>query len=247
MDLINMAGAKTNLKRTRQQKPVYIQVQEQIRKLIREGELVPGDQLLPERELAEMFGVSRTSVRQALAILDGMGVVEITPRDGAYVRRQSLEEAVAPLTQVLFQERDQVSSLFEVREIIETQAVRLAVFRRDEADIQRLRDLNRQYELDLRKGDLAFEANTNFHIGIVETAKNPLLSEIMCTVLKATMEVYTVARHRSLSNARNLRRFVNEHAQIIDTIEGQDPDLAASLLIKHINDARERVRGQITV
>lgn len=242
---LNMTGAKTNLKRSRQRKPVYIQVEEQIRKLIREGDLVPGDQLLPERELAEMFGVSRTSVRQALAILDGMGVVEITPRDGAYVRRQSLEEAVVPLTQVLFQERDQVSYLFEVREIIETQAVRLAAFRRDEADIRRLRELNGQYELDLRKGDLAFEANTNFHIGIVESAKNPLLSEIMSTLLKATMQVYAVARHRSLSNLHNLLRFVNEHEQIIDAIEGQDSNLAASLLVKHINDARERVRGQV--
>lgn len=235
-----------SLKRTRRRKkPVYIQVEERIRQLIKNGELAPGDQLLPERELADMFGVSRTSVRQALAVLDGMGVIEITPRDGAYVRRQSLEEAVEPLTQVLFQERSQVSHLFEVREIIETQAARLAAYRRDEADLDRLRRLNRQYEADLRKGDLAFEANTRFHIAIVETAKNPLLIDIMCTLLKATMEVYAVARHRSLSSARNLLRFVHEHEQIIDAVAQQDADLAASLITKHINDARERVRIEI--
>lgn len=233
----NAAG----LKRSRRQKPVYLQVEERIRQLIKEGELAPGDQLLPERELAEKFGVSRTSVRQALALLDGMGVIEITPRDGAYVRRQSLEEAVEPLAQVLFQARDQVDHLFEVRQIIETQAARLAALRRAEADLQRLRELNRQYEAGLRGGDLALEANIHFHLGIVETAKNPLLSTIMCTLLTAAIEVYAAARHRSLSNVANLLRFVNEHEQIIEAIAQQDPDLTAGLLTKHITDARQRV------
>jgi GntR family transcriptional repressor for pyruvate dehydrogenase complex len=234
-----------SLKRSARRKPVYIRVEEQIRQMIKEGQLAPGDQLLPERELAETLGVSRTSIRQALAVLDGRGVIEITPRDGAYVRRQSLKDTVEPLTQILFQERSQVSDLFEVREIIETQAVRLVALRRDEADLERLRRLNREYERDLRHGDLAFEANSRFHCAIVETAKNPLLTEIMGTLLTATMEVYISARHRSLSVAPNLVRFVNEHEQIIEAVAQQNPDLAADLLAGHINAARERVREEI--
>ncbi|HEX9926446.1 MAG TPA: FadR/GntR family transcriptional regulator [Anaerolineae bacterium] len=234
-----------SLKRSTRRKPVYTRVEEQIGQMIKEGQLAPGDQLLPERELAEKLGVSRTSIRQALAVLDGRGVIEITPRDGAYVRRQSLKDTVEPLTQVLFQERSQVSDLFEVREIIETQAVRLAALRRDEADLERLRRLNREYESDLHQGDLAFEANSHFHRAIVETAKNPLLTEIMGTLLTATMEVYVLARHRSLSGAPNLIRFVNEHEQIIDAVAQQNPDLAADLLAGHINAARERVREEV--
>jgi len=172
-----------NLKRSTRQKPVYVQVANQIQQLIKDGELVPGDQLLPERELAEQIGVSRTSVRQSLAVLDGMGVIEITPRDGAYVRRKNLEDAVKPLTHVLFQERNQVCHLFEVRQIIENQAVLLAAMRRDAVDLQRLRNLNRQFEADLMNGDYAFEANTKFHLAIVGAAKNPILTEIMCTLL----------------------------------------------------------------
>ena len=62
---------------------MYTQVVDQIHHLIRQGELSPGDRLLPERELAETMGVSRTSVRQALGVLEGRGVIEVTPRNGA--------------------------------------------------------------------------------------------------------------------------------------------------------------------
>jgi GntR family transcriptional repressor for pyruvate dehydrogenase complex len=203
--------------------------------------LLPGDQLLSERELAEKFQVSRTSMRKALAVLAGMGVIEVSPRDGAYVRRRSLAGVVEPLAQVLYRERGCVSYLFEVRQIIETQAVRLAALRREEADLERLRELNRQFEADLRRGFLAGQSNTRFHLAIVETAKNPPLAEIFNPVLLATMEVYALSRQRSLYNTHNLLQFAEEHNRIIEAIAQQDPDLAAHWMAKHIDDARQRV------
>lgn len=237
------AGLTTNsmLKRVQPKKPVYTQVVEHIHHLVREGELTPGDQLLPERELAESLGVSRTSVRQALGVLEGRGVIEVSPRDGAYVQKPRLETALGRLVDVLFQEREQVAYLFEVRCIIETQAACLAAQRRTEADVQHLRVLNRQFEADLSHADLAFEANTRFHIGIVETAKNPLLNAIMSTLLTAMIQVYSRAREQSLSNITNLSRFVDEHEVIINAIEQQDCELVTQLVTKHIDDARKRV------
>jgi GntR family transcriptional repressor for pyruvate dehydrogenase complex len=232
---------ETDLKRHADQKPVYVQVIERIQRSIENGELLPGDQLLPERELAEKFQVSRTSMRKALAVLAGMGVIEVSPRDGAYVRRRSLTGAIEPLTQVLFRQRAHVSHLFEVRQIMETQAVRLAALRRDEADLQRLRELNHQFEADLRQGFLAGQSNTRFHLAIVEMAKNPPLTEIFCAVLTATMEVYALSRQRSLYNTHNLLQFADEHNGIIEAIAQQNPDLAAQLMAKHIDDARRRV------
>ncbi len=231
----------TSLKRSGPSKLLYIQVAEQIQDLIKGGGLVPDDQLLPERELAEKFGVSRTSVRNALAYLHGQGIIAINPRDGAYVRERTIEDVLASLVEVLFQEREQVAHLFEVRRIIETQAACLAAERRTEADVQHLRLLNRQFEAQLAHSDLAFQANTRFHIGIVETAKNPLLNAIMCTLLTATIEVYAKARAQSLTRTSNLARFVDQHEAIINAIQQQDPDLAASLIAEHIDDARRRV------
>lgn len=229
------------LKRATKQKSVYLQVVEQIRQSIKEGHLLPGDQLLPERELAEQFGVSRPSVRQALAVLDNLGVIEITPRDGAYIRRPDLEHAVEPLTQALFWEREQVAHLFEMRLLIETQAGRLAALRREAADLNRLQAINRRYEAELGQKDLAFQANKDFHIAIVEAAKNPLLTEVMTPILVATMEVYLSARQESLPKTKNLQDYVDEHRRILEAIEQQDADLAEQLIAKHINDARRRV------
>lgn len=231
-----------NLKRTRPQTPVYAQVAAQIRQLIESGKLTPGDQLLPERELAETLGVSRPSVRQALAVLDGMGIIKITPRDGAYVRRLSLESSATPLIrQVLLQERQKVFEQFEVRNIFETQAVQLAALRRDQADLRRLQEINKQFEADLRSGDIAFQANTRFHLAICKASKNQILTDIMATVIKATMEVYASARQQSLSGVTNLLQFVDEHKEIIDAIARQDPALASDLMTKHIDNAFKRI------
>jgi GntR family transcriptional repressor for pyruvate dehydrogenase complex len=231
-----------SLKRSTRQKPVYAQVVAQIQYLIENGELNPGDQLLPERELAAKLGVSRPSVRQALAVLDGQGVIEVTPRDGAYVRRPSLEGSVTSvIRQVLFQERQKVVDQFEVRRIFETQAVRLAALRHDAADLQRLRELNQQFETQLRVGDIGFQANTDFHLAICKATKNLILTEIMTTVLKATMEVYASARQQSLSHVADWLQFVREHEEIIEAIAQQDPDQAAEVMARHIDSAQKRV------
>lgn len=232
-----------NLKRSPTPQPVYLQVVNRIQELIKSGDLAPGDQLLSERELAEKLQVSRTSVRKAVAKLEGMGMIEVAPRDGAYVRRQNLENVVEPLAHVLFQEREKVFHQFEVRQMIESQAARLAALRRNESDLRRLREFNRQFETDLDQGGTGFEANTHFHTAIVEAAQNPVLTEIMVTLLRATIQVYATARQRSLSNAPNLLRFVDEHEQIIQAIAQQEADLAATLMAKHIDDARQRIEG----
>lgn len=232
-----------SFKRSPAPQPVYLQVAERIQQLIKSGDLAPGDQLLSERELAEKLRVSRTSVRKAVAKLEGMGIIEVTPRDGAYVRRQSLENALEPLAQALFQEREKVFYQFEVRQIIESQAAYLAALRRDERDLQRLREFNRQFEADLYQGGTGFEANTRFHIAIVEAAQNPVLTEVMVTLLKATIQVYAGARQRSLSNTPNLLQFVAEHEGIINAIAQQDAEGAAALMAKHIDDARQRIEG----
>ncbi len=238
----NGIQVKDNLKRTEPQKPVYVQVVDHIQESIKRGDLTPGDQLLPERNLAENLGVSRTSVRQALAVLEGKGFLEITPRDGAYIRQRSIEGVVESLTDILFQERKHVGHLFEVRSIIETQAACLAAERCTKKDIERLQDLNRQFEADLQDDQgLAFDANMAFHIAIVETAKNPLLIEIMATILTATIEVYETARQQSLSDTPDTSKFVKEHEQIVNAIAQKNAKLAAQLTAKHISDSSKRV------
>ncbi len=235
---------KGSLKREARQQPVAAKVAEHIQRLIRSGELSPGDQLLPERQLAEKLGISRTSVREALAVLAGMGVVEVSPRDGAYIKRRSLEDAIEPLAQILFREQQSIMHMFEVRQIIETQAVRLAALRRDDSDLQRLSELRRQVEEDVRNNNPSDESDTLFHIGIIEAAKNPLLSSITAGLITAMMEVYGPARQRILSNPIEAPKFLREHQAIVEAIAAKDSERAASLMAQHIDHARVRVQAE---
>src|SRR3989337_589111 len=83
--------------------------------MIGEGRLKSGDRLPPERDLAEKFVVSRTSVREALRTLESLGLVEIRPGEGTFVRRVSVESLIEPLAQVILSQREAVADAFAAR------------------------------------------------------------------------------------------------------------------------------------
>src|ERR1700731_3578737 len=99
--------------------PLYREVAQRLRTLIQDQGLAPGERLPPERQLAELLGVSRTSVRQALAALRTIGLVEVRHGDGVYVRRaaEQLDPAIA--TELLAVE-ETLPAIMETREALET-------------------------------------------------------------------------------------------------------------------------------
>src|ERR1700674_2600730 len=101
---------------------VYEKIAHQIQRLIRDGLLKPGDMLPPERELAEMFQVSRSSLRDAIRALELMGLVESRQGEGTVVRDPSAEALINPLSTLLLQQRELVHELLEFRVIIGTDA-----------------------------------------------------------------------------------------------------------------------------
>ncbi|MBI4560568.1 MAG: FadR family transcriptional regulator, partial [Candidatus Rokubacteria bacterium] len=98
---------------------IYEEIVRQIRTLISEGKLRSGDQLPPERELAESFKVSRTSVREALRALESIGLIEIRAGEGTFVREISVESLIEPLALVILTQREAVGELFEARRLLE--------------------------------------------------------------------------------------------------------------------------------
>jgi DNA-binding FadR family transcriptional regulator len=112
---------------------LYEQVVERLRELIDVQGLGPGDRLMPERELAERLGVSRTSVRQALTALEVTGLVDIRHGGGVFLAERA--DAVLPsLATELLERYEQLPAVIEVREAIETQTARLAARRREQED-----------------------------------------------------------------------------------------------------------------
>ncbi len=87
---------------------IYEEIVRQIKTMIAEGRLASGDRLPPERELAEKFLVSRTSVREALRSLESLGLVEIRPGEGTFIREASVDRLVEPLALVMASQREAI-------------------------------------------------------------------------------------------------------------------------------------------
>ena len=118
-------------------KKIYEEVIEQVKKLIIDGKLQPGDKLLSERELAEKLGVSRASVREAFSALEMMGIITIRPGEGSFVRQVSYEEMLEPLSFLLQVDIDNVMQLLEVRKILEVEVATLAATRAKRKTLKR--------------------------------------------------------------------------------------------------------------
>lgn len=216
--------------------PLYEQVVDRLRAFIEAQGLAPGDRLMPERELAERLGVSRTSVRQALTALRVMGLVEIKHGEGVFLLRAPGDVIPQLATEIVGSEVDH-PMIWEVREAIEVQAARLAARRRGESELRTMREALDLMETAVAGGDDGIVEDRRFHRAIVEAAGNPLLqrlTEQLSDVIDRTSEAsLTLAGRPPVSLA--------SHRAILAAIERGDEDGAAQAMRQHVATSGERV------
>lgn len=216
--------------------PLYEVVAERLRDFIESENLKPGDRLLPERELAERLGVSRTSVRQALTAMRVMGVIDIRPGAGAYLQRPPADLVPSLAAEVAEAEVDH-PMIWEVREGVEVQAARLAARRRSEEDLAAMADALAAMARSIQGGGDGVDGDRLFHRAIVAAAHNDLLSQLvgeLGDVVDRTSEV-------SLTLPGRAPRSLAAHRQILAAIEAQDEEQAAERMRKHIAESAESV------
>jgi DNA-binding GntR family transcriptional regulator len=208
---------------------LWQRVHEHLRQEILDNRLPPGSEL-NEVALSQSLGVSRGPVREAIGRLASEGLVTVRPRRGAIVTALSAQEFLAA---------------YQVREALETLAIRLAVPRLDAAALERLQALvdemvsyadGPDVEADV---DAFFRANAAFHATFVEASDNAMLQETMSRVL-GQMGRY---RMRSLALRGSLRRSTAEHKAILRAVRAGDADKAARLLGEHIRIPQRRLEA----
>jgi DNA-binding GntR family transcriptional regulator len=208
------AGAGTA--RQLDNRTLWEQVRDRLREDILAGRLEPGTEL-SEVALAREFGTSRGPLREALGRLASEGLVTITPRRGAIVAQLSREEFI---------------DAYQVREALETLAVRLAVPLMSDAEIAHLRELCELMDRAARANEVQvfFETNNSFHEALVRASRNRKLHDVH-RILVGQMVPYLP---RSLELRGNLQQSVAEHQAILAAIEERDSERAARLLAEHI-------------
>ena len=216
----------------------------QIHRLIAEGQLEPGDRLPPERELAEVFGVSRTSVRDAIRVLEMRGLVEPRHGEGTVVKQIPIDAIVSPLADALAASKDLTADLFDMRRMLEPPLARAASFRATAEDLKAMEDILVRQRERVRVGEIAIAEDNAFHYRIATAAKN----QVVLRVIDVVMDLLRDSRARSLHGPGRAQKSLNGHRRILAAIRDRDPDAAAEAMRVHIEEIEQSLfsplRGQ---
>jgi len=216
-------------------KRVSDQVFEQLRELIYRGELKPGDQVMPERELSLALGVSRTTVRNAINKLVVLGLLEHQQGQGTFVRPPEVRER-HPLALALENEGATLEDLLEVRMGLECNAAALAARRATGDDID-------VFQASLDKMETAFREKGNtidpavdatFHMAIAHATKNPVHIHLMKHFHDFLFFGIKENLRMLYEDPRNIDAVVEQHRAIFQAIQRRDPDMASSAMRIHI-------------
>ena len=199
-----------------EQKPLYMDVAEQLRELIYRRQLMPGD-WIDEKALCDQIGVSRTPLREALKVLHAEGLIEIVPRRGSRV--STLDEGG-------------LHELFPVMATLEGLCAYFAAQHLSKEDLEILEGLHAELEVLARSGkiDDYFEVNHKFHTTVQNIAHNRWLSRITVEL----RNVLLLARHRQLEVPGRLQQSLEEHRMIMNAFRSGDAIAAQERMNYHL-------------
>ncbi len=202
--------------------------------MLSEGVISPGTKLPPERELAAHFQVARSSLRQALKVLEIMGVITQKVGDGSYLNRDASTVLAVPMEFLFLLDDTSVQELTELRFMIEPALAAKAAERANSDDIALLR----QSIADLESSELdrvkLVAADLLFHRAIFQASGNRLTGRLFHTIHRAMLNMIMVT-----SQLVDLEHTVAFHRPILAAIEARDPVRAAELMTAHLLDATE--------
>lgn len=222
-------------------KKLYEEVTEELKRMIREGELKPGDRLASVKELAEAFNVGRSAVREALSALQAMGLIEMRQGEGTFVRNYDPAALVQPIASAMLMNREDIRAFLEVRKILEVGAVGLAASRRTADDLVRMEAALREMEESLSAADdLGEAADVRFHLAIAQATKNRILIKLMNTIADTMQETMRESRRLWLyAEEATAERLYREHVRIYEAIRDQDAPLAQQRMLAHLVKVEE--------
>lgn len=223
-------------------KKTYEEIISQIKSLIIEGKLQPGDKLMSEREMATRLQVGRSAVREALSALEAMKIIEIKPGEGTYVRKANPTYIVEAISLLLSSKDHVTHELMELRTILEGECAYLAALRRTDNDLEVMRQQLDHMKKEAGQGDLSYNADISFHFAIYKAAGNVLIYELMSTlrdtIRYALQEVLDELKRLEPSIPEQL---YEEHIAVYEAIEKGEPERARDAMLKHLATALKGV------
>lgn len=206
--------------------------------LIRTGNLRPGDRLPPERELVEIFSISRPSLREAMRALSTLGIVESRHGGGTFVTDLDARTLLAPLDIFLQLSQVNIEDTFESRRIIEIEIVRKAATQAKRGDIADLKEMIAAHAT-IQKDPVGFRIlDSRFHEKLSSIAGNAVLQRIADGLYNMDLHI----RRRATAEPGLIAQSTEDHAGIAAAIAAHDPDRAAAAMAQHLAHIKESTK-----
>lgn len=220
------------------------QVIEQIRSAITAGHFAHDERLPPERELAETFEVSRGVIREAVKVLNGMGLIESRQGSGLYARSNPAPVISRALTISLERDEHQVHYLYDIRRALETLAAAQAAVHHAPEQLAAIRRFTTAMPDSVSREDtlaVAAEDDSGFHLAVTSATHNPYL----VVLIQAIRELFTSTFPLAESQREGAASARETHARIADAIAARDAETAAQLMGEHIDRSRATILARV--
>ena len=211
---------------------VVQQIIDKITQSLIKGELKPGDRLPPEPELAQQLGVSRTSLREALKTLEGLGVLIARKRGGTFIATSGSQSMLDPLIFNLIIEKGTREELFELRVLLEVDAIELVIRKATSADLEQLAQELDRFEKAIPEANLELlaELDLQFHLRLLQISQNSpfvrisrVVMQLFATPIEQSLKLigpeHALANHRALYQAIVARDLLKAKDHVIKAFE----------------------------
>jgi len=219
---------------------VVEQAIQKIYDLIRERNLKENDRLPSERDLAQILGISRPSLREAIRVLDMMGVIKVEQGNGITIETSQLSESlIKPLSFALLLNKRVFLELFEARKIIEVECAGLAASRATEEETKEMFLICESLEAnkDDREKSIAYEIE--LHECIVDASKNLVLKKILTSI----KDLLKGSRYMTVPSTGVSAETRKNHSRLIKAISERDSDEARKIMLEHLNSVSKRLKN----
>ncbi|MGN7479250.1 FadR/GntR family transcriptional regulator [Solibacillus silvestris] len=223
-------------------KKVYEIIFEKIQREIASGHLKIGDKLPPERELAVQYSVSRTSIREALRLLELSSVIEIRQGDGTFIKNISVPHLQDQLSDVLIKtDKAILYEMLELRLILESECAALAALRATGHDLEKIAHTVEAMNIAHDDEEAGLQADLAFHMAIAQSTNNSVLVQLIASFEPHMRNTIEVTRKHRLSSNENITRTLDEHKAIYIAISRGESEKAKLLMEEHIRTIRQEL------
>lgn len=216
-----------------------------IKDRIVQGDYKPGDKLPSEKDLAQQYGVSRMSVREALAVLASAQLIEIRHGEGSFVQKADIAHFIPPLTVSLLPLKQAILDLLEVRMILEASAAELAAERAGDTDLAAMDSALQGFGQEIAAQRSGAQYDVQLHTAIAQATNNSVLVEVMTRIKDLITEGMRYTLEQNIGNLRKNRQVYDEHAAIIEAIRQHNAPLAREAMLTHLYNVRRKLLEEI--